>query len=123
VVFPLPAGLVATRKNGEQLVRDSDAWLQARQGEVQDKMLDELIRCLVGGPGSPPKPADGVAEALRRLAKAGRRSNRWRNWAERHQTLARELIAYNRGDCRAVARLTNRVVSNYRVSELEVADE
>lgn len=89
-----------------------------RKLDVGDKKLDDLMRALAPRHKSPPPPEIGPAEACRRLRRAGAKSQRWRNWSQAHQDLAKELIAYNRGDCTAVWCLVNRVSANYRIKEL-----
>lgn len=93
--------------------------LRKRRGlDAPDDKLDSLVRALMPKHKSPPPPRCGAAEACRRLGKAGARSQRWRNWAPTHKQLAKELLAYNKGDCVAVWKLVNRVTTNYRPVEL-----
>lgn len=89
-----------------------------RRLECPDVTLENLLGALSPNHKFPPPPECGAAEACRRLRKAGARSRRWGKWPERHQQIALELVAYNRGDCDAVRRLLNRVTANYHVPEL-----
>lgn len=84
----------------------------------EDNTLLNLLTALSPSHKWPPPPACGPAEACRRLRRAGTAGRRWSNWSDRHKALAHELVAYNRGDCKAVWRLVNRVASNYSVMEL-----
>ena len=81
--------------------------------DAPDRTLDSLIRALMPKHKSPPPPRWGkkgqAAEACRQLTKAGAKSKHWRSWARRHQELAKDLLAYNRGDCIAVWKLVNRI--------------
>ena len=86
--------------------------------DAPDRTLDSLIRALMPKHKSPPPPKCGAAEACRRLSAAGFKSTRWRSWAPKHKQLAKELLAYNKGDCVAVWKLMNRVAAHYRVAEL-----
>lgn len=93
--------------------------LRKRRGlDAPDKTLESLLTALMPGRKSPPPPSCGAAESCRRLEKAGAKSKRWRNWSPAHKQLARELLDYNKGDCVAVWKLVNRVMANYRNTEL-----
>ena len=81
--------------------------------DAPDRTLDSLIRALMPKHKSPPPPKCGAAEACRRLSAAGSKSTRWRSWAPKHKQLAKELLAYNKGDCVAVWKLMNRVSAHY----------
>lgn len=82
------------------------------------RTLEHAVRYLLKGFRLKDKPLDDVAESCRRLSAAGSKSRRWRNWAERHQALAADLLEYNRRDCRAVWELVGRVQRAERVSVL-----
>ena len=86
--------------------------------DAPDRTLDSLSRALMPKHKSPPPPKCGAAEACRRLSAAVSKSTRWRSWAPTHKQLAKELLAYNKGDCVAVCKLVNRVAANYRPVEL-----
>lgn len=85
----------------------------------EDNKLKTLLTALRPSHKWPPPPKVGVAEACRRLRTAGTKSKKWRNWSPKHQQMAEDLIAYNRGDCKAVWRLVNCVSSNDNVAELK----
>ena len=97
--------------------------LRKRRGiDAPDDKLDSLVRALMPKHKSPPPPKCGskgrAAEACRQLTTAGAKNKRWRSWNPRQKQLAKELLAYNKGDCVAVWKLVNRVAANYRVAEL-----
>lgn len=101
----------------------SRALANRRRLNRKDNKLKTLLTALSPSHKWPPPPKIGVAEACRQLRTAGTKSKRWRKWSPKHQQMAEDLIAYNRGDCKAVWRLTNRVSSNYKIAELFVNND
>jgi hypothetical protein len=96
----------------------ANALRKRRKLKAPDDKLDSLLRALMPKHKVPPPPKCKAAEACRRLSKAGIKSKRWRSWPTKHQQLAIDLIAYNKGDCTAVWKLVNRVAANYELDEL-----
>lgn len=96
----------------------ANALRKRRRLDAPDDKLDSLIRALMPKHKSCSPPTCGAAEAGRRLEKAGAKSQRWSNWAPRHKQLAKDILAYNKGDCVAVWKLVNRVAANYAAPEL-----
>lgn len=90
-----------------------------RRLDFAEASLKELLGALSPGYEFPVRPKPDVAEACRMLRRAGARSRRWRGWLPRHQQLAIDLVGYNRGDCKAVWKLVNRVTGGYPIEELE----
>lgn len=57
-----------------------------------------------------PKPvAAGVGAACKRLITAGTRTKRWRKWTRSQQQVAKDLLVYNRQDCKAIRDLISRL--------------
>ena len=99
------------KKNAQKLLRK-------KQEKPEDGWtLDEVMNGLKPGHKSPPPPHCGAAEACRRITNAGAKSSRWKAWSPAHKALARDLILYNRGDCKAVWRLVNVVAAKYSLGE------
>lgn len=67
--------------------------------------LEEMVRAFKPNLEPLPQVEDGPAAACRALRKAGAASQRWKHWPLKAQTLARQLLDYNRGDCKAARML------------------
>ena len=67
--------------------------------------LEEMLRAFKPNLEPLPQVEGGPAAACRALRKAGSASQRWKRWSPKAKTLARQLLEYNRGDCRAARML------------------
>lgn len=86
-----------------------------RQREGYENTLNDFCR-LAGKPKWCPKPPQvgskkGAAAAIRRLWKECPKAKRWSMLKEEDQSLARELLAYNRQDCVVTRKLTIKAVN------------
>ncbi|WP_193211154.1 hypothetical protein [Luteolibacter marinus] len=82
-----------------------DWWARQRPvNRPSERTLDDY--CRLGGIPCPVPPQPGVAETLRRLARDCSKVRRWTSLSPERKEQARELFHYNRGDCRALYKLT-----------------
>ena len=98
----------------------TDSIAKKRLPKGTELSLDETCRVLLPNRTFRGAPCDGAADACRRLRTAGKRSSRWRSWTENEQAWARQLLEYNRDDCRSLHHLVN-VVRCHRPRQLAVA--
>lgn len=76
---------------------------------VRDRTLEEFTS-LIYQKRKPFPPIDiGAAEACRRIDKACASHNRWKQFSSRQQQYVKDLVAYNKGDCRATWLIALRV--------------
>jgi len=70
----------------------------------------------------PPFPL-GAAEACRRIDKVCNTNNRWTRFSEKQKAYARDLVAYNQGDCRSTWLIAKRLGNLLRPSiKIEISE-
>ena len=78
-------------------------------GSASKKSLEEFFAALYRKRSPFPPLALGAAEVCRRLDKACAKTQRWSNFTDKQKKYAKDLLAYNQGDCRATWLIARRL--------------
>jgi hypothetical protein len=78
-------------------------------GTAKRKSIEEMLEALYKRRNPfPPFPL-GAAEACRRIDTACRRNTRWRSFSDQQKSYAKDLVAYNKGDCKSTWLIAKKV--------------
>ena len=76
---------------------------------VKGKPLEEFIALIFQKRNPFPPIAIGAAEACRRIDRACTSNKRWKGFSDEQKQYVKDLVAYNKGDCRATWLIASRL--------------
>lgn len=99
----------------KKYVRVTNKFGDKSQGK--GRSLSEFYQAIYPSREEQPVLEIGAAEACRRLNNTCNTTKRWRRFSEKQQTYARNLIAYNKGDCLSTWLIAKRLGSFFETNQ------
>ena len=76
---------------------------------LRPRSLEEYYALIFPNRADQPKLINGAAETCRRLDRCCTNKNRWSQFSEEQKQYARDLLAYNKGDCLSTFTIAKRI--------------
>ena len=76
---------------------------------LRPRSLEEYYALFFPRRADQPRLINGAAETCRRLDRCCTNKNRWSQFSEKQKQYARDLLAYNKGDCQSTFKIAKRI--------------